>query len=51
MEHLSPRELCEGNVEGRLLLVTPKYMLRLWKWTSVSIGSPLLGEHEESLLS
>ena len=45
MEHLSARELYEGTVEGRLLLVTPKDMLRLWKWKFVSIGAPLLGEH------
>ena len=43
--------LSEGAVWGEpgrraLLLGTPKDMLRLWKWTSVSIEAPLWGNME-----
>jgi len=48
MGHLSPRELCEGNLEGRLFYWGPRRIcyVRLWKWSSVSIRAPLLGNME-----
>ena len=36
-----------GTCRGAPLLMTPKDMLRLWKWMSVSIRAPLLGNMEE----
>jgi len=46
--HLFPTELYEGTLEGGLLNWGPRriYKVRLWKWTSLSIGAPLLGSME-----
>jgi hypothetical protein len=48
MWHLSPREVYEGSLEGGLLYWLPRRIcqVRLWKWTSVSIGAPLWGNME-----
>jgi hypothetical protein len=48
MGQLSPRELCEGELERGLFHCGPRRICqaRLWKWASVSIGSPLLGNME-----
>jgi hypothetical protein len=49
MEHLSLRELCEGNLEGRgaSLLVTPKDMVSTVLEMDFSTGAPLLGNMEK----
>jgi hypothetical protein len=48
MGHRSSREIYEGNLEGGLLYWGPWRMCkgRLWKWASVSIEAPLLGNME-----
>jgi hypothetical protein len=50
---LFPRELYDGNQEGELLYCGPQRIcyVRLWKWTSVSIGGPLLGNFDERSFS
>jgi len=48
MVHLSPRELFVWNKDGWFLYWGARRIcsLRLWKWASVSIGAPLLGNME-----
>ena len=48
MVHPSPRELYVGNLEEGLLYWGARRIcqVRLWKWASVSIGTPLLGNME-----
>jgi len=45
MGRLSPRELYDGNLEGGLLYWRPRKICSVerWKWASVAIGDPLLG--------
>jgi len=45
MEHISLWELYEGNLEGELFDWGPRMICQvtLWKWASVSIGTPLQG--------
>ena len=51
-EHNTLWELYEGNLEGGLHYWGPGRIcqITLWKWASVSIGTPL-GEHQGTLLS
>ena len=48
MGHISPRKLYEGNLKKGLLYWGPRRIcqIRLWKWASVSIGAPFLGNME-----
>jgi hypothetical protein len=48
MGHLSLRKLYQGILEGRLPDWGPQRVckVKLWKWVSVSIGAPILGNME-----